>query len=59
MEKGELKESEKIHVQAQLDMIRRTVRSCSEDRMPQGPCKYCLDLYRAAINQAIDLGVYE
>ena len=55
----ELRKSERIHIENQLDAIRHIVRTCSEERMPQGPCKYCLELYRAAMNQAIDHGVYE
>lgn len=55
----ELKPSQKAHIENQLDAVRAMVRYCSEERMPQGPCKYCLELYRAAINQAIDLGVFE
>ena len=59
MEKGELKDSQRIHIENQLDAVRAIVRHCSDERMPQGPCRYCLELYRSAINQAIDLGVYE
>ena len=55
----ELKQSEKAHIEFQLDAIRRMVRECSDYRMPQGPCEYCLEIYRAAMNQAIDCGVYE
>lgn len=57
--KEELKPSKKAHIENQLDAVRFMVRACSEDRMPQGPCSYCLEIYRAAINKAIDLGVYE
>jgi hypothetical protein len=55
----ELKQSEKAHIEFQLDAIRRMVRECSDYRMPQGCCEYCLEIYRAAINQALDCGVYE
>ena len=58
-ESKELRESEKMHIEKQLDSIKRIVRECSDERMPQGPCKYCLELYRAAINKGIDVGVYE
>ena len=53
------KESEKEHISNQLDCIRQIVRYCSEDRMPQGPCDYCLALYREALNKAIDSGVWQ
>jgi hypothetical protein len=58
-EKKELTESEKNHIQEQLDLVRSVVRNCSEERMPQGPCSYCLALYKTAMNQAIDKGVWE
>lgn len=58
-ERKELTEQEINHIQMQLDHTRRMVRTCSDERMPQGPCKYCLEVYRAAINQAINRGLYE
>ena len=58
-QKTELKNSERIHIENQLDAVRAMVRHCADERMPQGPCRWCLEIYRAAINQAIDLGVYE
>lgn len=57
--KKELTPSQKEHIESQLDAVRAMVRQCSEERMPQGPCRYCLEIYRASMNQAIDLGVYE
>ena len=50
---------EKRHIENTLDGVRAIVRLCSEERMPRGPCTYCLELYRSAINKAIDAGVYE
>jgi hypothetical protein len=55
----ELKQGEKGHIEFQLDAIRRMVRECSDDRFPDGPCQYCLEIYRTAINQALDSGVYD
>jgi hypothetical protein len=55
----EISKSERMHIEAQLDFVRHLVRHCAEERMPQGPCKYCLEIYRKAMNQAIDQGVYE
>jgi len=55
----EYTESEKTHISEQLDCIRQIVRHCSEERMPQGACTFCLTLYRAALNAAIDCGVWE
>jgi hypothetical protein len=55
----ELKDFEKMHIHYQIDNVRRLVRRCAEERMPQGPCKFCLEIYRAAINKAIDLGFWE
>ena len=55
----ELSQSEISHIEEQLDWIRSVVRNCSDERMPQGPCSYCLGLYRLAINQAIDAGVWD
>lgn len=55
----ELTQRELDHIQIQLDTVRHIVRHCAEERMPQGPCRFCLELYRTTINQAIDLGVYE
>ena len=55
----ELTQSEREHIRAQLDWIRSVVRHCSDERMPQGPCEYCLGLYRLAINQALDAGVWD
>lgn len=52
-------ETEKEHISTQLDCIREIVRHCSENRMPQGACDYCLALYRVALNKAIDSGVWE
>ena len=57
--KEELTPSKKSHIEDQLNAVRYMVRQCSEDRMPQGPCSYCLEIYRTAINKAIDLGVYD
>ena len=59
MKERELTESERRHIEYQLDDVRIMVRNCSKERMPQGACKYCLEIYRAAINKAIDLGVYD
>ena len=55
----QLTELEAEHIQTQLDWVRSIVRNCSEERMPQGACKYCMELYRTAVNQAIDRGLYE
>lgn len=55
----ELKDAEKAHIEKKIDEVRRMVRDCSEERMPQGACRFCLEVYRATINQAIDLGLYE
>ena len=55
----ELTQSEVFHIKDQLDTVRHIVRHCANERMPQGPCRFCLELYRTTINQAIDLGVYE
>ena len=57
--KKELSESEIQHIRAQLDWVRSVVRHCADERMPQGPCKYCLGLYQLAMNQAIDAGVWD
>lgn len=57
--KKELTPRQKEHIEGQLDAIRAMVRQCADERLPQGPCRYCLEIYRAAINQAIDEGVYE
>ena len=55
----ELSESELNHVQEQLDWIRRIVRECADERMPQGPCKYCMGLYKLAMNQALESGLWD
>jgi hypothetical protein len=55
----ELTQSELDHIQMQLDTVRHIVRHCADERMPQGPCRFCLELYRTTINNAIDLGLYE
>ena len=55
----ELKDFEKSHIHEQMDHARRLVRSCADDRMPQGPCRFCLEIYRAAMNKAIDLGFWD
>jgi hypothetical protein len=57
--KKEYTESELHHIQEQLDWIRSVVRHCADDRMPQGPCEYCLGLYRLAMNQAIEAGLWD
>jgi hypothetical protein len=59
MKEKKYTQSEIIHIENTLDSIRSIIRLCSEERMPQGPCTYCLELYRSAMNQAIDAGVYE
>lgn len=58
-EKKELSESELNHIHEQLDWVRSIVRNCSNERMPQGACPFCLELYRLAINQALDAGVWD
>lgn len=55
----EVKESERVHIEKKIDEVRRMVRVCSEERMPQGACRFCLEIYRATINAAIDLGIYK
>lgn len=55
----ELTESEKSHVEEQLQYARSLVRHCSDERMPQGPCRFCLAIYRAAMNAAIDVGIWD
>ena len=57
-DKPELKESEISHIEKKIDHVRRMVRQCSEEGMPQGACRFCLEIYRATINEAIDLGIY-
>tara|TARA_B110000444_G_scaffold260592_1_gene308189 strand:+ start:2539 stop:2724 length:186 start_codon:yes stop_codon:yes gene_type:complete len=52
-------ETERNHISDQLDCIRQIVRHCSEDRMPEGACDFCLALYKTALNNAIDAGVWE
>ena len=59
MKEKKYTQSEITHIENTVDSIRAIIRLCSEERMPQGPCKYCLELYRSAMNQAIDAGVYE
>ena len=57
--KKELSKSEIEHIRAQLDWVRSVVRHCANERMPQGPCEYCLGIYKLANNQAIDAGVWD
>ena len=59
MKKKEYTDSEKKHVEWQLDEVRCMVRNCAEERMPQGPCEFCKAIYTKAINLAIDAGVYD
>jgi len=58
-EKKEYTESELNHIRKQLDWVRSIVRHCSEERMPQGACSYCVGLLRLAMNQALDAGVWD
>lgn len=55
----EYTESEKNHIRNQLDWVRSIVRNCSKERMPQGACSYCLEIYRVATNKALDAGVWD
>ena len=59
MTKKEFSESERKHIEWQLDEVRCMVRNCSEERMPQGPCEFCKEIYLKAVNMAITAGVYD
>ena len=59
MKQKQYTESEKKHIEWQLDEIRCMVRNCSEERMPQGPCEFCKEIYLKAVNEAIKAGVYD
>jgi len=56
---NEKTDREKQHLAEQLDHVRRMVRKCSEERMPQGACAFCLQVYRVALNAALDEGVFD
>lgn len=58
-ENREYTESELMHIREQLDWVRSIVRQCSRDRMPQGACPFCLQIYRTAVNAALDAGVWD